>query len=34
MINEIIADLIYGGMILIFPVSAIIMQKIEDKRNN
>ena len=34
MINEIIADLIYGGIILAFPVSAIIMQKIEDKRNN
>ena len=34
MINEIIADLIYGGIILVFPVSALIMQKIEDKRNN
>lgn len=34
MINEIIADLIFGGIILAFPVSALIMQKIEDKRNN
>ena len=32
MINEIIADLIYGGMILVFPVFALIIQKIEDKR--
>lgn len=32
MINEIIVDLIYGGIILVFPVSALIMQKIEDKR--
>ena len=32
MINEIIADLIYGGLILVFPIFALIMQKIEDKR--
>ena len=32
MINEILSDLIYGGLILVFPVFAIIMQKIEDER--
>ena len=32
MINEIIADLIYGGLILVFPIFALIMQQIEDKR--
>ena len=32
MINEVIADLIYGGIILVFPIFALIMQKIEDKR--
>lgn len=32
MINEIIADLIFGGIILVCPVSALIMQKIKDKK--
>ena len=32
MINEILSDLFYGGFILVFPVFALIMQKIEDKR--
>lgn len=32
MINEIITDLIFGGIILVFPVSALIMQKIKDKK--
>ena len=31
MINEIIADLIFGGIILVFPVSALIMQKIDNE---
>ena len=34
MINEILSDLFYGGLILVFPIFALIMQKIEDKRNN
>ena len=32
MINEILSDLVYGGLILVFPIFALIMQKIEDKR--
>lgn len=32
MVNEIIADLIFGGIILICPVSALIMQKITNKK--
>ena len=32
MIDEILSDLFYGGLILIFPIFAIIMQKIENKR--
>ena len=32
MVNEILSDLFYAGLILVFPVFALIMQKIEDKR--
>ena len=34
MIDEILNDLFYCGLILVFPIFALIMQKIEDKRNN
>ena len=32
MINEIIADFIFCGLIIICPVSALIIQKIKDKK--
>ena len=32
MIDEILNDLFYAGLILVFPIFALIMQKIEDKR--
>lgn len=32
MMNEIIVDLIFGGIILVCPVSALIMQKITNKK--
>ena len=31
MINEILSDLFYAGLILVFPVSAIILQKIDNE---
>lgn len=32
MINEIIADFIFCGLIIICPVSALIIQKIKDRK--